>query len=169
MIKKLITILLVTVMIMPSFRVSALEKSIKEVSEELAVTNNDTSVVIPYNDVTARVYYGLNGIDVFTPDGRNHFDTNYEVLKLISVGDVDGDGYADLLTVQKTPEQVSQMLVISSYDGHVISSFRMDRDGYDETQGGFIKVNSYVQQMEAVGDNSVLVVYDYNIVICQPF
>ena len=93
MIRKIFAVMLCLTLLLPGFRVSALEKSIEELSEETGITNSESSFTIPYNESEARVYYGETGINLFTPEGNVYFPTNYGVLKLISVGDVDGDGY----------------------------------------------------------------------------
>ena len=147
MVRKIIASLLCLTLLMPGFKVSALEKSIEELSEETGITNSESSFTIPYNDAEARVYYGETGINLFTPEGNVYIPTNYGVLKLISVGDVDGDGYHDFLSYQSVPAQVAQLLCLSGADGHVISTVRLTRLGYDDNLTTNIDVNCFIQQM----------------------
>ena len=164
MVKKLFTVLLCLTLLLPGFKVSALEKSIEELSEETGVTNSENSFTVPYNEAEARVYYGSNGINLFTPEGRIFLETNYGVLKMIDVGDVDSDGYHDFLSYQNVPSQVAQLLCISGRDGHVISTVRVTRLGYDDNLATNIEVNCYIQQLYSRQDGTAYVVYDYSVV-----
>lgn len=164
MIRKIFAVMLCLTLLLPGFRVSALEKSIEELSEETGITNSESSFTIPYNESEARVYYGETGINLFTPEGNVYFPTNYGVLKLISVGDVDGDGYHDFLSYQSVPAQVAQLLCLSGSDGHVISTVRLTRLGYDDNLTTNIDVNCFIQQMYSRQDGTAYVVYDYNVI-----
>ena len=162
--RKLVTALLSILLILPVFRVSALEKSIEELSEETSVSNAEASIIIPYGEGTARVYYGENGINLFTPEGRVVLETNYAVQKLISVGDIDKDGYVDFLTYQLVPDEVAQLMCISGLDGHVISSMRETRDDYNNALGINVVVNCFIQQMLSAEDGTAYVICDYSII-----
>lgn len=162
--RKLLTALLSILLILPVFRVSALEKSIEELSEETSVSNAEASIIIPYGEGTARVYYGENGINLFTPEGRVVMETNYAVKKLISVGDIDKDGYVDFLTYQLVPDEVAQLMCISGLDGHVISSMRETRDDYNNALGINVVVNCFIQQMLSAEDGTAYVICDYSII-----
>lgn len=162
--RKLLTALLSVLLILPVFRVSALEKSIEELSEETSVSNAQTSIVIPYGEGSARVYYGENGINLFTPEGRVVLETNYAVQKLISVGDIDGDGYVDFLTYQIVPDEVAQLHCLSGSDGHVISSMRETREDYNDTLGTNVTVNCFIQQMLSNEDGTAYILCDYSVI-----
>ena len=47
MIKKVFAVLLCLTLLLPGFKVSALEKSIEELSEETGITNSESSFTIP--------------------------------------------------------------------------------------------------------------------------
>ena len=164
MLRKLITAALTVLLVLPVFQVSALEKSIEELSEEISVSNAEASVVIPYGEGTARVYFGENGINIFTAEGRKVLETNYAVAKLIAVGDIDKDGYEDFLTVQNVPDEVAQLMCLSGNDGHVISSMRLTRDEYDSSLGINVVVDNSIQQLLSGEDGTAYVICDYSIV-----
>ena len=164
MIRKCITALLCILLTLPVFKVSALEKSIEELSEETSVSNSKASIVIPYGESQARVYFGKGGINIFTGEERISFETNYGILKLIAVGDIDKDGYVDFLTYQDVPGEVAQLMCLSGQDGHVISAMRETRDGYDNNLGANVRVNCFIQQLVSGEDGTAYVVCDYSII-----
>ena len=164
MIRKCITAFLCILLLMPGMKVSALEKSIEELSEETSVSNSKASIVIPYGESQARVYYGSGGINIFTGEERISFETNYGILKLIAVGDIDKDGFVDFLTYQDVPEEVDQLMCISGQDGHIISTMRETREGYDGDLGANVRVNCFIHQMVSGEDGMAYVVCDYSII-----
>lgn len=161
--KRLLFLILGVLLLIPSQRVYAEGKSIQPLDSGGNITNNGPRLEITYEEEDAVVYYGSSGIDIIGKSKNMHLDTNFEVLKLISVGDLDGDGYVDFLSYQKAPSYSSQLITLSGKDGHVISSTQVTRIGYHDDLG-LMDTNSYIQQMTLLDDKKALIVYDYSFI-----
>ncbi len=159
--KFLVTILSALMVFCCCLPVKAAEKSVQTLNQDKQIDNTSESVLIDYNGQQARVFYGTNGIDIIGQEETVHFDTNFTVVKLAVLEDVNGDGFVDFLTYQNATEFADQIFVISGKDGQVISSFRLTHEGYDDTMGTYSS-NSYVMQLYTVGSEAY-VVSDYRI------
>ena len=153
---------LLSMSILPLNTVHALEKSIQAINDMDQISNNGPRVQIQYGEETGYVYYGEAGINIIHGEERVHLDTNFEVLKLIAVGDVDHDGYEDFLTYQNAPDLADQLMTISGQQGRIISTCKLSRESYSNDLG-FTQTNSYIMQMNYIGNDQVLIVYDYSI------
>lgn len=163
--KKILITILGVLLSIPLFSVNtvfALGKSIQAINDMGQISNNGPRLVIPYGEDEGYVYYGASGINIIHGEQTARLETNFEVLKLISVSDINNDGYTDFLTYQKAPDFSGQLLVIDGLNGNVLSTLQFTREGYDENLG-FINTNSYIQQMVDLGNGEALIVYDYNI------
>ena len=163
--KKLFSIILAISIIFSNFYVIK-AKSIEKLGSEGQIDNVGVSHKMTYNKLPSTVYYGINGIDIINEDGKIHFQTEFPVLKLIVINDVDNDGNADFLVFQNVAEFNDQLFVISSKDGRVISSTRLTYLGYDQYLGN-VENNSYILDMRYI-NGKVLVLYDYRIVNIDP-
>ncbi|MGI6607585.1 MAG: FG-GAP repeat domain-containing protein [Erysipelotrichaceae bacterium] len=141
-------------------------KSIEKLGSEGQIDNVGVSYEMTYNGVPSTVYYGINGIDIISRNEKTHFQTEFPILKLIVISDVDKDGNSDFLVFEKVAEFNDQLFVISSKDGSVISSARLSHSGYDDYLGN-VENNSYILDMR-YEKGKVLVLYDYKIVNINP-
>lgn len=160
--KKLLILFLGLFLMMPT-AVRAENSSIQSFDETGSISNNGPRIKISYEGEEADVYYGSSGINIITSAAKIHLDTNFGVVKLVSAGDIDKDGYVDFLTYQSAPDFTSQILTVSGKDGKVISSLSLTRQGYHRTLGT-IQTNSYIQQLLSLDNGEALIVYDYSII-----
>ena len=156
--KKLFSIILTALMIFTNIHMIK-AKSIEKLGSEGQIDNVGVSYKMTYNQLPSTVYYGINGIDIVNEDGKTHLQTEFPVLKLIIINDVDKDGNNDFLVFQNVAEFNDQLFVISSKDGSVISSTRFTHLGYNDNLGN-IENNSYIFEMRFIKDK-VFVLYDY--------
>ncbi|HPW52874.1 MAG TPA: VCBS repeat-containing protein [Erysipelotrichaceae bacterium] len=163
--KKLFSIILTALMIFTNIHMIK-AKSIEKLGSEGQIDNVGVSYKMTYNQLPSTVYYGINGIDIVNEDGKTHLQTEFPVLKLIIINDVDKDGNNDFLVFQNVAEFNDQLFVISSKDGSVISSTRFTHLGYNDNLGN-IENNSYIFEMRFIKDK-VFVLYDYKIVNINP-
>ncbi len=163
--KKLFSIILAVLIIFSNLYVIK-AKSIEKLGSEGQIDNVGISYEMTYNNLPSSVYYGINGIDIINEEGKTHFQTEFPVLKLIIINDVDNDGNADFLVFQKVAEFNDQLFVISSKDGRVISSRRLTHLATDQYLGN-VENNSYILDMRYV-ERKVLVLYDYKILNINP-
>ncbi|MDO4377994.1 MAG: hypothetical protein Q4C64_02425 [Erysipelotrichia bacterium] len=140
---------------------NAKEKSIEKLNNVGQVDNANESYEIVYEEMTSRVFYGENGIDIINDNGIKHLDTKFEVVKMQVVNDINSDGYPDFLTYQNSPDNTDQMFVISGNDGQIISSFKLTYIGYDEKSVAVNK-NSYIYKFVQSGERT-FIIYDYTI------
>ena len=163
--KKLFSIILTALIILSNiYFVNA--KSIDKLGSEGQVDNVGISYEIIYNELPSKVYYGVNGIDIVNENGKIHFQTEFPVLKLIIINDVDKDGNSDFLVFEEVAQFNDQLFVVSSKDGSVISSTRFTHLESNEDLGN-IESNSYIYDMRYVEDK-VMVLYDYKLVNLNP-
>ncbi|MBQ1878029.1 MAG: hypothetical protein II161_04350, partial [Erysipelotrichaceae bacterium] len=114
---KILRLLLVIAMLAGSIvQAEALEKSIQPVNEEGQIDNSEHSLAIQYENRDARVFYGSDGINIILDDDIVHFQTNFPVLKLITAGDVNKDGYVDFLSYQNSGEYAAQIMLLDGHD-----------------------------------------------------
>lgn len=163
--KKLFSIILAVLIIFSNLYVIK-AKSIEKLGSEGQIDNVGISYEMTYNNLPSSVYYGINGIDIINEEGKTHFQTEFPVLKLIIINDVDNDGNADFLVFQKVAEFNDQLFVISSKDGRVISSTRLTHLATDQYLGN-VENNSYILDMRYI-EGKVLVLYDYKILNINP-
>lgn len=160
---KRLLILILGVMLLMPVNVLAEGKSIQPFNSTSNISNNGLRIKITYEQKSAYVYYGSDGINIITDKGIKHLDTNFEVLKLVDTGDVDGDGYTDFLTYQKAPEYTYQVITVNGKDGHIISGSNFTHQGFDNNRG-MVNKNSYIMQLLPLYNGEAMVIYDYEIV-----
>ena len=163
--RKFITTVLGLLMCIPFMsvnRVSALEKSIQAINDMDRISNSGPRVQIQYGEETGYVYYGESGINIFHGEERVHLDTNFDVIKLVAVDDVNGDGFTDFLTYQNAPDLADQLLVVSGADGRILSTRKLSRESYSDSLG-FTEANCYIYDMRYIGNGEALLVYDYSV------
>lgn len=162
--KRVLTILFISLFLFSSATgnvVQAQNKSVEKLNNVGQIDNSNESYQIVYEEVTSRVFYGENGIDIINENGTKHFDTKFKVLKLSVVNDLNGDGYPEFLTYQGSPSNTDQIFVINGQDGSIITSFRLTYDSYD-SNGNKVVLNSSVYKfIEHEGRNFIL--YDYSL------
>ncbi len=163
--KKLFSLILAVLIIFSNIYVIK-AKSIEKLGSEGQIDNVGISYQMTYNNLPSVVYYGINGIDIINEEGKIHFKTEFPVLKLIVINDVDKDGNDDFLVFQNVAQFNDQLFVISSKDGSVISSTRFTHLAYVENLGN-VQNNSNILSMHYVA-GKVLVLYDYKIVNINP-
>ncbi|MBR0385551.1 MAG: VCBS repeat-containing protein, partial [Erysipelotrichaceae bacterium] len=164
--RRFVIIIIVLLLFLPS-NAWAEGKSIQPFSSAAGIGNNGSRVRITYEENDAYVYYGPDGINIIAGSDIHHLDTNFEVLKLSDIGDVDGDGYTDFLTYQKAPEYTAQLIALSGKDGTPFSGISLTHQGFN-TQLGLVQNNSYIQQLVPFSDGTALVVYDYTVARINP-
>ena len=165
---KAAALLLCLVLVFSAFSpVFGMEKSIQPISTETNIDNADRSARIRYEGEDARVYYGSGGIYIISGEKQVHLSTNFSVVKLEPVGDVNKDGYTDFFTFQDAPNYTEQLMTIDGKDGSVIASLSLTHQGYDDSIG-YVQTNSYIQQLLAAKDGSVIVLYDYSVAKISP-
>ncbi len=163
--KKLFSIILTALIILSNiYFLNA--KSIEKLGSEGQIDNVGVSYEMIYNGLTSKVYYGVNGIDIINENGKIHFQTEFPVLKLIIINDVDKDGNNDFLVFEEVAQFNDQLFVVSSKDGSVISSTRFTHLESNENLGN-IESNSYIYDMRYVEDK-VMVLYDYKLINLNP-
>ena len=163
--RKFITTVLGLLMCIPFMsvnRVSALEKSIQAINDMDRISNSGPRVQIQNGEETGYVYYGESGINIFHGEERVHLDTNFDVIKLVAVDDVNGDGFTDFLTYQNAPDLADQLLVVSGADGRILSTRKLSRESYSDSLG-FTEANCYIYDMRYIGNGEALLVYDYSV------
>ena len=164
MIKKLTALLLSTLIVFSaSAAVFGLGRSIQPVNDVGNIDNKGRSAELSWEGEPARAYYGSSGISIVTQNGEIHLSTNFEVVKLIVVGDLNSDTYPDFLTYQNAPDHSAQVMTISGRDGKVLADLHLTRSGNDNDLG-LSEKNSFVQQLLSAEDGNALIVYDYSII-----
>ncbi len=163
--KKLFSIILAALIVFSNLYVIK-AKSIEKLGSEGQIDNVGISYEMTYNNLSSTVYYGINGIDIINEEGKTHFQTEFPVLKLIVINDVDNDGNADFLVFQDVAEFNDQLFVISSKDGKVISSRRLTHLANDQYLGN-VENNSYILDMRYTA-GKVIVLCDYKIINLNP-
>ena len=163
MIRKILTVLLGVALLLPGLPAArAMEKSVEAINDTDSVSNSGPRIIIPHGEGTAEVYYGKTGINIISDQGRQHLETNFEVLKLADGGDVNGDGFTDFITYQNAPDFSAQVMTISGKDGSVISTTQFSRESYNDSLG-FFKTNSYITEIVKISGNRAAIINDYSV------
>ncbi len=163
--KRYLTVLLVSLFFFSAITanvVKAESKSVEKLNNVGQIDNSNESYEIVYEEITSRVFYGENGIDIINENGTKHFDTKFKVLKLSVVDDLNGDGYPEFLTYQNSPSNTDQIFVINGADGSIITSFRLTYTGYDSNGNKQLMNSKVFKIINYEGRNFIL--YDYSLV-----
>ena len=119
MIKRLTALLLGALLIFSASAAAfGMERSIQPINDVGNIDNSGRSIELVWEGSAARAYYGSSGISVVTDQKETHIGTSFPVNKLLVLGDVNSDGFPDLLTYQNAPDHSAQLMTVSGRDGN---------------------------------------------------
>ena len=160
--KKLILLVLSAILTAAPLKAQEKSMGMEKLGTSEQISSNYESLPITYEEKEGRLYYGEGGIDILLPDSHLHFDTDFKVLLLKVLSDVNNDSYPDFICCQDTPAQSDQVMIISGKDGSVIRSLRFTHKVFDDNTG-FSQLNSQIILFEQFDEDNIYIISDYSL------